>query len=144
MKFDQSNNCNGGLWVGLSNGARFNTSQWGTWCTPADIKVFAGDFNGDGRTDVMKIDRSDTRDRKSTRLNSSHLGISYAVFCLKKKKYSDKEPVSRCLSEISHTVVECPDQDVVHVSFVYQVEHLGKQDRVQERLIIHNGVNITE
>src|ERR1035438_1619759 len=27
----------------------------------------------------------DTVDRKSTRLNSSHLGISYAVFCLKKK-----------------------------------------------------------
>src|SRR5262245_63993960 len=27
-------------------------------------------------------------DRKSTRLNSSHLGISYAVFCLKKKKYA--------------------------------------------------------
>src|ERR1039458_6389204 len=27
-----------------------------------------------------------SRDRKSTRLNSSHLGISYAVFCLKKKK----------------------------------------------------------
>src|SRR5947199_7924139 len=28
------------------------------------------------------------QDRKSTRLNSSHLGISYAVFCLKKKKTS--------------------------------------------------------
>src|SRR5437899_13051559 len=28
----------------------------------------------------------DDEDRKSTRLNSSHLGISYAVFCLKKKK----------------------------------------------------------
>src|SRR5205814_2793384 len=28
----------------------------------------------------------DRIDRKSTRLNSSHLGISYAVFCLKKKK----------------------------------------------------------
>src|SRR5690606_41519642 len=27
-------------------------------------------------------------DRKSTRLNSSHVKISYAVFCLKKKKYS--------------------------------------------------------
>src|ERR1039458_10796475 len=27
----------------------------------------------------------DSTDRKSTRLNSSHLGISYAVFCLKKK-----------------------------------------------------------
>src|SRR5437899_8175214 len=30
--------------------------------------------------------RSEAEDRKSTRLNSSHLGISYAVFCLKKKK----------------------------------------------------------
>src|SRR5258705_8331497 len=29
-------------------------------------------------------------DRKSTRLNSSHLGISYAVFCLKKKKKTTK------------------------------------------------------
>src|SRR2546422_6986212 len=29
-----------------------------------------------------------TRDRKSTRLNSSHGYISYAVFCLKKKKYT--------------------------------------------------------
>src|SRR5256885_7053006 len=30
--------------------------------------------------------RGDAADRKSTRLNSSHLVISYAVFCLKKKK----------------------------------------------------------
>src|SRR2546430_15797423 len=30
--------------------------------------------------------RHETRDRKSTRLNSSHSQISYAVFCLKKKK----------------------------------------------------------
>src|SRR3712207_7754104 len=29
------------------------------------------------------------QDRKSTRLNSSHANISYAVFCLKKKKYKD-------------------------------------------------------
>src|SRR2546422_5054242 len=34
----------------------------------------------------------DRRDRKSTRLNSSHGYISYAVFCLKKKK--NKEPPS--------------------------------------------------
>src|SRR5437899_8349625 len=32
------------------------------------------------------FDRRIIQDRKSTRLNSSHLGISYAVFCLKKKK----------------------------------------------------------
>ena len=31
------------------------------------------------------------RDRKSTRLNSSHITISYAVFCLKKKKEKEKE-----------------------------------------------------
>src|ERR1022692_4647127 len=31
-------------------------------------------------------------DRKSTRLNSSHLVISYAVFCLKKKKKAAKAP----------------------------------------------------
>src|SRR3989442_2686972 len=33
-------------------------------------------------------------DRKSTRLNSSHVRISYAVFCLKKKKKNEKDPVS--------------------------------------------------
>src|SRR5437899_6027192 len=33
----------------------------------------------------------DDLDRKSTRLNSSHLGISYAVFCLKKKKKKNKK-----------------------------------------------------
>src|SRR5258705_10049971 len=32
-------------------------------------------------------------DRKSTRLNSSHLGISYAVFCLKKKKKNLQPPL---------------------------------------------------
>src|SRR5690242_21169452 len=31
------------------------------------------------------------RDRKSTRLNSSHMSISYAVFCLKKKKKNTKQ-----------------------------------------------------
>src|SRR5690242_21432487 len=35
-------------------------------------------------------DKSAAEDRKSTRLNSSHMSISYAVFCLKKKKYATK------------------------------------------------------
>src|SRR2546426_10139576 len=35
---------------------------------------------------VWPVDLPHVRDRKSTRLNSSHLVISYAVFCLKKKK----------------------------------------------------------
>src|SRR5256885_10061831 len=37
------------------------------------------------------------RDRKSTRLNSSHLVISYAVFCLKKKK---KEYIQACIDAV--------------------------------------------
>src|SRR2546426_5135498 len=38
---------------------------------------------------VLEDARVDARDRKSTRLNSSHLVISYAVFCLKKKKKNE-------------------------------------------------------
>src|SRR5262245_65345249 len=48
------------------------------------------------RLRAPNIQRADRRpfpdqDRKSTRLNSSHLGISYAVFCLKKKKKKKKK-----------------------------------------------------
>src|SRR2546426_1679454 len=39
-------------------------------------------------------DRAARGDRKSTRLNSSHLVISYAVFCLKKKKIPDRTSVT--------------------------------------------------
>src|SRR5256885_11515944 len=42
------------------------------------------------------------QDRKSTRLNSSHLVISYAVFCLKKKKQ---------IIILPHTLVRSPDSD---------------------------------
>src|SRR5258705_1432839 len=36
--------------------------------------------------DQIRVVQQGAEDRKSTRLNSSHLGISYAGFCLKKKK----------------------------------------------------------
>src|SRR3990167_9630490 len=42
---------------------------------------------------VARGDAFDPRDRKSTRLNSSHSQISYAVFCLKKKKNETSSPV---------------------------------------------------
>src|SRR5688572_31852492 len=49
----------------------------------ADLPV----FGGDERVDLpLALDDEPHRDRKSTRLNSSHSQISYAVFCLKKKK----------------------------------------------------------
>src|SRR2546426_2279417 len=47
---------------------------------------------GEARSHNEQI-REKQRDRKSTRLNSSHLVISYAVFCLKKKKKDDRTPL---------------------------------------------------
>src|SRR2546426_5325617 len=52
----------------------------------------AGAVERQGRLHLRRVDRPaaaavpQRADRKSTRLNSSHLVISYAVFCLKKKK----------------------------------------------------------
>src|SRR5690242_21105737 len=40
---------------------------------------------------------SGARDRKSTRLNSSHMSISYAVFCLKKKREQEVSSKFACL-----------------------------------------------
>src|SRR5207248_9599091 len=40
-----------------------------------------------------------TVDRKSTRLNSSHRTISYAVFCLKKKKEKKKKKIKKSIDE---------------------------------------------
>src|SRR5256886_259771 len=44
-------------------------------------------------------------DRKSTRLNSSHSQISYAVFCLKKKKKYRRRPLSRYPIAIVHDIL---------------------------------------
>src|SRR3712207_6981602 len=42
-------------------------------------------------------------DRKSTRLNSSHANISYAVLCLKKKKKHHQTPNNRSIHTYHHT-----------------------------------------
>src|SRR2546430_3103875 len=47
-----------------------------------------------GQVVPAKGNHSRTKDRKSTRLNSSHSQISYAVFCLKKKKKPDEHSES--------------------------------------------------
>src|SRR3712207_8046077 len=57
-------------------------------------KIFGSDENFDV---IVNPDKGDFEDRKSTRLNSSHANISYAVFCLKKKtmlrqRSSDDKP----------------------------------------------------
>src|SRR2546428_8326139 len=48
-----------------------------------------GDGEAQRRSHRMDPVTTSLRDRKSTRLNSSHDQISYAVFCLKKKKRND-------------------------------------------------------
>src|SRR2546430_5352310 len=56
----------------------FHTSRFpGTYRSPF----------GSHRSRVTSRNKPPSRDRKSTRLNSSHSQISYAVFCLKKKKH---------------------------------------------------------
>src|SRR2546422_2803739 len=50
---------------------------------------------GDPKTDLPRLRSGIGIDRKSTRLNSSHGYISYAVFCLKKKKKRDGCGVSK-------------------------------------------------
>src|SRR5258705_12927771 len=64
---------------------------------PESIFAFAPVWGGlTKQFEVLAIDLPGFGDRKSTRLNSSHLGISYAVFCLKKKK---QYPQTDCQSD---------------------------------------------
>src|ERR1035437_10680962 len=64
------------------------SAEWNPGTGNANLPPYK--FNGANKADGFNLDviqlRIDKPDRKSTRLNSSHANISYAVFCLKKKK----------------------------------------------------------
>src|SRR5204862_3917088 len=71
--------------------------------------LFRGDFTGNVWAIVAAIASTTNvaQDRKSTRLNSSHVEISYAVFCLKKKRHSkrhDTNSVTLALSLEYHNM----------------------------------------
>src|SRR5436309_12514437 len=55
------------------------SGEFGLWSEEHDLSLMAALGTAASQLDAMP-------DRKSTRLNSSHVKISYAVFCLKKKK----------------------------------------------------------
>src|SRR5256885_17197451 len=59
------------------------------------LPISRGNQHGQGQLNSQRRhrQRETDRDRKSTRLNSSHLVISYAVFCLKKKKNTVTVPI---------------------------------------------------
>src|SRR5690625_5334632 len=66
----------------------------GSSANDSNVPQFKKLFNGKDLTNFVDVNTSKETwfvedgilDRKSTRLNSSHVAISYAVFCLKKKK----------------------------------------------------------
>src|SRR5437870_10067301 len=66
------------IFAGLKPGASVASGHLTYIDHASGMKVKATDINND-------YDGSGATDRKSTRLNSSHVAISYAVFCLKKK-----------------------------------------------------------
>src|SRR5690242_20793190 len=59
------------------------------WGSPRGLTGAGGDWLEAAEPTAGK--RFGSADRKSTRLNSSHMSISYAVFCLKKKKKKKKK-----------------------------------------------------
>src|SRR2546429_923945 len=52
-------------------------------------RTFEGTWSASGTRQTLELETN--QDRKSTRLNSSHGYISYAVFCLKKKKKTQRD-----------------------------------------------------
>src|SRR5258708_24708708 len=72
--------------------------------TPARYADLVKTFTKVARTFIEGAKLPDERprdlgDRKSTRLNSSHQIISYAVFCLKKKKNTQKQEIMRYIHD---------------------------------------------
>src|SRR5260221_6247578 len=78
--------------VGLSK------ATWATNPFPKNVEmrpfVLSKNWSGTRNSPGRKSSCSEPTDRKSTRLNSSHTVISYAVFCLKKKKIKTIDKVS--------------------------------------------------
>src|SRR3712207_7008341 len=77
------------LFRSVQHGSRSRPAAHGTVGTDSGV----GRPSCGARRSESMIDRTTTtsEDRKSTRLNSSHANISYAVFCLKKKKNAESQ-----------------------------------------------------
>src|SRR5690554_5942369 len=76
------------LALSMEGGGGFEIWQFTSRATEkAKFELQLGDYG----LYICRIKSRDVKDRKSTRLNSSHVRISYAVFCLKKKKKKIKK-----------------------------------------------------
>src|SRR5690242_21348531 len=70
-------------------------AAFGEYLEPASSEIIEPDSKGGAGEELGAEVRKIEGDRKSTRLNSSHMSISYAVFCLKKKKKKKKQTKQR-------------------------------------------------
>src|SRR2546428_10185759 len=77
--------------------------------TRARDALRAADSYGRLTPNALCVTRLDETDRKSTRLNSSHDQISYAVFCLKKKKRHARPATHISVNRLSRTTVRQVD-----------------------------------
>src|ERR1022692_4854373 len=112
--------------------SNFSITSAGTRACGFSADAISGLFNPDSNSSQPRFQRhqktatpntTKTRkmvhpDRKSTRLNSSHLVISYAVFCLKKKKNHNADRRGECQRPHQHEAREAdqqitPRQDLV-------------------------------
>src|SRR5437764_9679456 len=78
----------------ISPGKHGTTFGGGPFACRAALEYFA----------ILEDERLQNKDRKSTRLNSSHRCISYAVFCLKKKKKKNDITILLEHVNITHTI----------------------------------------
>src|SRR5204862_5340703 len=86
---------------------------------------------GEHRLDLPGLRRVvavEVRDRKSTRLNSSHVEISYAVFCLKKKK-KGRTPQARPLATSRDALFDAGPQRIgSHGIRALTIEYWGAEN----------------
>src|SRR5438034_5088261 len=98
-----------GTWAALpGTTGTWSYMYWGVLATTTPDPIVPGNTrlepNGEAPCRATIVPGGQNRqgsDRKSTRLNSSHTVISYAVFCLKKKK--KKEQIGTCTPETKHS-----------------------------------------
>src|SRR2546427_3954943 len=80
--------------------------------SPRSGNTMAKSCGSTGFKSEESTSRSKRADRKSTRLNSSHSQISYAVFCLKKKKKIEKEIPPQTQNHLLRQDVDICDHDL--------------------------------
>src|SRR3712207_7238024 len=82
---------------------------------------------------------SSRRDRKSTRLNSSHANISYAVFCLKKKKksYYNSFTTIKCKHQLDNQLRDLTIPAVFVIDTINHFRSLTRNHRLHLIVVYH-------